>query len=227
MNQIVVGPFFPEPDRTPLSDEERRAIRGFHELHYARGFGRLYLSWFGYGLIKTAVDMWMYQELIVRRKPDVVVETGTYNGGSALYFAMLQDRLEHGRVITIDIEDKPERPKHPRITYVTGSSVDADIVAQVHAAVGTSRAMVILDSDHSAAHVYEEILAYNPLVQVDDYLIVEDTDINGHPVCANHGPGPMEGLVRFLAETEAFQVDKDCERLLMTVNPSGYLRRVA
>ena len=227
MNQIVVGPFFPEPDRTPLSDEERRAIRGFHELHYARGFGMLYLSWFVYGLIKTAVDMWMYQELIVRRKPDVVVETGTYNGGSALYFAMLQDRLEHGRVITIDIEDKPERPKHPRITYVTGSSVDADIVAQVHAAVGTSRAMVILDSDHSAAHVYEEILAYSPLVQVDDYLIVEDTDINGHPVCANHGPGPMEGLVRFLAETEAFQVDKDCERLLMTVNPSGYLRRVA
>ena len=67
--------------------------------------------------------------------------------------------------------------------------------------------------------------AYSPLVQLGDYLIVEDTNLNGHPVYAEFGPGPMEAVVKFLAEHESFYVDKGCERFLMTLNPSGYLRR--
>jgi cephalosporin hydroxylase len=183
------------------------------------------LSWFGHLAIKCPLDLWLYQELLVRTRPDVVVETGTWSGGSALYLAMIFDLIGHGRVITVDIEVKPDRPEHPRITYLTGSSVDSSIVAKIEGEVGGSHVLVILDSDHSAAHVYEELIAYNSLVQVGDYLIVEDTNVNGHPVWPDYGPGPMEAVDKFLSENNEFVIDERCERFLMTLNPRGFLRR--
>ena len=87
--------------------------------------------------------------------------------------------------------------------------------------------MVVLDSDHRADHVHAEIVAYAPTVQESDYLIVEDTNINGHPTYAAFGPGPMEAVDRFLAGTSGFEVDERCQRFMMTLNPRGFLRRVA
>jgi cephalosporin hydroxylase len=227
---IQVGSYFPDRDARPLSAWESCTVDYFHDLYYRRWIGGgdiQNLSWFGYQMIKTPLDMWTYQELLVRRRPDVVIETGTFAGGSALFLATILDLLGHGRVITIDIADMPNRPTHPRLTYVKGSSVDPKIVSHIYEKFGSKRAMVILDSDHSADHVYNELVAYSPLVQPDDYLIVEDTNINGHPVYPNFGPGPMEAVDRFLAENNSFCVDKSCERFLMTINPGGYLRRMA
>ena len=85
--------------------------------------------------------------------------------------------------------------------------------------------MVILDSDHRAPHVYDEIIAYSALVRVGDYLIVEDTNVNGHPTYPEFGPGPMEAVDRFLSENDEFAIDERCERFLMTLNPRGYLKR--
>jgi cephalosporin hydroxylase len=99
------------------------------------------------------------------------------------------------------------------------------MVAQVRETVGSQRAMVVLDSDHRAVHVYQEMTAYSPLVQLGDYLIVEDTNVNGHPAYADFGPGPMEAADKFLSENDEFMVDTSCERFLMTLNPKGYLRR--
>jgi cephalosporin hydroxylase len=171
--------------------------------------------------------MWMYQELLVRTRPDIVVQTGTFMGGSALFLAMIMELLGHGRVISIDMAVRPKLPTHPRLTYVAGSSTDQETIDYVSEQVGKDRAMVILDSDHSADHVYAECVAYSPLVQVDDYLIVEDTNVNGHPVWPDFGPGPMEAVVKFLSERDTFLADKTCERFLMTMNPNGYLRRVS
>ncbi len=224
-----IGPHFPDRDQPKLSFRDQRVVRRFHELYYnrwAKGADTINLSWFGYLLLKCPLDLWLYQELMVRRRPDYVVETGTLAGGSALYFAMLFDQLEHGHVITIDIEDKPGRPEHPRITYLTGSSVDKEITARVREAVGDGRAMVVLDSDHRADHVYEELLAYSSLVKSGDYLIVEDTNINKHPVVPDFGPGPMEAVDRFLSQNHDFIIDERCERFLMTLQPRGYLRRL-
>lgn len=86
--------------------------------------------------------------------------------------------------------------------------------------------MVILDSDHSQAHVAAELTAYGPLVASGCYLVVEDTNINGHPVLPDFGPGPMEAVVAFLQTTPAFEVDASRERFLLSLNPRGYLRRV-
>jgi cephalosporin hydroxylase len=227
---IPVGSCFRDRDQPPLSLEEEEIVRQFHDLYYRRylpqGFDTIKLNWFGYQLEKCPLDLWIYQELVVRTRPDFVVETGTCFGGSALYFAMLFDHLGHGRVITVDVAVKPNRPVHPRLTYINGSSVDAGVIAQVREAVGSDRAMVVLDSDHEATHVYEELIAYNALVQTGDYLIVEDTNVNGHPTYPEFGPGPMEGLTRFFSQNDEFVIDPRCERFLMTLNPRGYLKRI-
>jgi cephalosporin hydroxylase len=118
------------------------------------------------------------------------------------------------------------RPVHRRIRYVHGSSTDPAIVAQVRAAAEGKRAMVILDSDHAAAHVAAELAAYHDLVTIGCYLIVEDTNVNGHPVRPDFGPGPMEALDAFLAGRDDFVSDLDRERFLLTMNPRGFLRRV-
>jgi cephalosporin hydroxylase len=230
VNTVQTGDYFVDRDQPPLTPEETEIVNRFHDLYYRRwitlGADTKNLSWFGHLAIKCPLDLWVYQELLVRTRPDVVVETGTWSGGSALYLAMIFDLIGHGRVITVDIEVKPDRPEHPRITYLTGSSVDSSIVAKIQGEVGGSRVLVILDSDHSAAHVYEELIAYNSLVQVGDYLIVEDTNVNGHPVWPNYGPGPMEAVDKFLSENNEFMIDERCGRFLMTINPRGYLKRI-
>src|SRR5438445_10263697 len=152
-----IGTYFLDRNQPPLSSEEGEVVRRFHDLYYRRwstgGADTINLSWFGYETLKCPLDLWLYQELLVRTRPDVVVETGTWCGGSALYLAMMLDHIDHGRVITVDVATKPGRPEHPRISYLTGSSTDPAVVAEVQRLVGRERAMVILDSDHHARFV--------------------------------------------------------------------------
>ena len=84
------------------------------------------------------------------------------------------------------------------------------------------KVLVILDSDHSKKHVLEEINIYGPMVTVGSYMIVQDTNINGHPVYPEFGPGPWEALDEFLSSNRQFQSDKNCERLMFTMHPRGY-----
>jgi cephalosporin hydroxylase len=86
--------------------------------------------------------------------------------------------------------------------------------------------MVVLDSDHSHAHVAAEIAAYSSLVTPGCYLVVEDTNVNGNPVLPEWGPGPMEAVDEFLDDTQLFARDPAREKFMMTFNPGGYLRRV-
>jgi cephalosporin hydroxylase len=227
---IDVGPESIDRDQPPLSPEEIDLINRFHDLYYRRwawgGADTLWLNWFGFKVAKCPLDLWIYQEILVRRRPELVIETGTFMGGSALFMATVMELIGHGRVISIDTASHAGLPQHPRLSYWTGSSIDQEIVAEARKAAGDGRTMVVLDSDHSAAHVFQEIMSYRGLVQVGDYLIVEDTNINGHPTYPDFGPGPMEAIERFLAETDEFVSDTRCERFLMTCNPKGYLKRV-
>jgi cephalosporin hydroxylase len=227
---VPIGAHLVDRDQPPLSPEEQETVHRFHDLYYRRwraGADTINLSWFGHQVFKCPLDLWIYQELLTRTRPDVVIECGTCAGGSALYLAMLLDLIGRGEVITVDIAPRPGLPEHPRIRYVTGSSTDPAVVAGIRSRVGHRRAMVILDSDHRADHVLAELHAYRDLVQPGDYLIVEDTNVNGHPAYPDYGPGPMEAVERFLALDDSFEVDERCERFLMTLQPRGYLRRRA
>ena len=224
------GSYVVNRDQPSLAAADAEVVDQFHALYYQRWVDKadtINLSWFGYRLLKCPMDLWMYQELLFRDRPDFVVETGTFQGGSALYLANIFDQIGYGRVITIDTTPQPDRPIHPRIQYVHGSSIDPAIVTKVRAAIDGRRTMVILDSEHTEAHVYAEMNAYSALVQPGDYLVVEDTNVNGHPAWPEFGPGPMEAVDRFLAERQDFEIDSRCERFLMTLNPRGYLRRRA
>lgn len=201
----------------------------FHSLWYGHS-ERTWrsLRWLGIPIQKTPFDLLIYQEIIFEVKPDIIVESGTAFGGSALFLANVCDLLGNGRVITIDIDGKPihPRPSHPRIEYIAGSSVDPSIVNAVRAMISPAeKVMVVLDSAHHQAHVLAELYAYAPIVSEGSYLIVEDGNLNGHPVMKQSGPGPLEAIQKFLAEQNGFEVDSFRERFMFTFNPSGYLRK--
>lgn len=198
----------------------------FYETAYARG-DAWNPKWMGVAALKCPFDLWVYQEILHEIKPEIVLETGTARGGSALFLASMFDLLGSGEVISIDIVRRPEWPPHPRVTYLTGSSTSAPIVEEVRRRIaGRSRVMVILDSDHKKDHVLDELRVYSPLVSQGSYLIVEDTNINGRPVFPGFGPGPGEAVDEFLAGNSGFVRDASRERFFVTFNPGGYLRRV-
>lgn len=204
-----------------------KVVERFHRLYHARG-AQTYNNthWLGVPTQKLPLDMWSFQELIYTLKPDVIVETGTYKGGSSFFYATLFDWMGRGRVITVDIEDYPNKPKHHRISFVHGSSTDPKTIERIKALIQPGeKVMVFLDSDHRGPHVRDELRLYSPLVTPGSYLIVEDTHFNGHPILPNHGPGPWEAVDAFLAADSGFSIDRTPEKFLFTFNPRGFLKR--
>src|SRR4029079_1411857 len=107
-------------------------IDQFHALYYAsRGQTWGNTFWLGHRVLKCPLDLWIYQEILHELRPDLIVETGTYLGGSALFLASICDLLGHGEILTIDLDWREGRPQHPRITYLTGPSTSRAILRQV------------------------------------------------------------------------------------------------
>lgn len=210
-------------------EDETNVATAFHRLYFdARAFNMTWRNtyWMGTAILKCPLDLWLYQEILHAVRPAVVIETGTAFGGSAHFLGSMLDILGHGRVVTVDIEDRPGRPVHPRVTYVTGSSTAPSTVSQVASLVGdASPVLVLLDSDHARDHVLRELELYAPLVTKGSYLIVEDSNLNGHPVDPEFGPGPMEALEAFLPSHPEFQHDSSMDKFFLTFNPRGYLKR--
>jgi cephalosporin hydroxylase len=208
----------------------RSVVDGFHQLYYETGeAGGTWkdTTFLGVPTWKVPLDLWVYQELLYELRPDLIVETGTAHGGSALYLATLCEALDRGEVVSVDIGHWPDRPAHRRLTYLTASSTDPRVVAQVaERAAVAERVLVVLDSDHRRDHVLAELRAYAPLVTPGSYLVVEDTNVNGHPVYEAFGPGPGEAVQDFLKERDDFEVDRSREKLFLTFNPGGWLRRL-
>lgn len=124
-------------------------------------------------ILKHTDDLVRYDRVINEDKPEVIVEAGTRNGASARWLAANYNV----DVITIDIApvvpaewlDEPSR-----ITYIQGNSIDVEVINKVRELVGARRCMVVLDSDHTRAHVYSEMVAYSTLVTPGCHMVVED-----------------------------------------------------
>jgi cephalosporin hydroxylase len=215
--------------RPPSPAVRDTIVRQFHRLYY-HSVDRTWKDTYyrGVTIWKCPLDLWLYQEMLHELRPSLVVETGTAYGGSASFLGDLCDTLGlPTRIVTIDVQPQPDRPQHDRVRYVTASSTDPDVVAQVYAEAPQGEpVLVILDSDHSRDHVLAELRAWADLVTVGSYVVVEDTNVNGHPAYPEFGPGPMEAVDAFLAEDDRFVVDEGREKFFMTFNPRGYLKKV-
>ena len=224
---------------------ENYIVNRFHNLYYNGRYGDPKIfkrtTWMGVPCSKCPLDLWIYQEIVNELKPDLIIETGTYMGGSALFLAQMLDYIGKGAVVTIDIEDNPKahrgtrlnldsvgglRPQHPRIEYISGSSTDPELLEDIARRYKRDTCMVLLDSDHSEAHVTRELGLLSSFVSLGSYMIVEDTNINGHPTFRRFGPGPYEAVQKFLRQSDEFEVDKTREKFLLTFNPMGFLKRV-
>lgn len=181
--------------------------------------------WVGHRTWKCPLDLWIYQEIVTEMKPDVIIECGTGEGGSALYLATICDLIGHGKIITIDLKER-KKLRHDRVKFILGDSVSNEVVEEVLRLISGKTVMAILDSTHVKNHVLRELEIYSMLVTNGNYLIVEDTIINGHPARTRFGEGPMEAVVEFLSNNTNFVVDKNREKFYLTFNPNGYLRKV-
>lgn len=240
--------------REEFDNDVRRQIDGLKQDQDVQALSRIWLreitphkyaynfSWMGRPIIQFPQDMIAMQEIVWRVKPEVIVETGIAHGGSLVYYASLLELAGQGEVIGIDIDIREhnraailEHPMARRISMIEGSSIDAKTVDAVKARVSGRRAIVVLDSNHTHDHVLAELRAYAPLTCVGGYCVVMDTLVEDMPANLSAlnrpwGPGnnPRTAVNAFLKETDCFEVDSDIDaKLLITVAPSGYLRRVS
>ena len=184
-------------------------------------------QWLGVKTLRCPLDLWLYQEIIVETRPDLIVETGTAHGGGALFLASMCELVKNGQVVSIDITQMSPQTQHPRLNYLTGSSIASSIVKEVQqCAANVKQTLVILDSDHSKNHVLAEMKAYGPIIRAGGYLIVEDTIVNGHPIRPDFGPGPMEAMEEYLQSSSGWVIDRTKEKFLLSFNRNGYLKRV-
>lgn len=233
MKDLVTTPFSGDQIRAAVASD--RTVHGatvdaFHRAFYASPVTHGLTSWCGVPILKNPLDLWVYQEILWELQPTVLIETGTAFGGSALFFAMMMDRRRVGRVLSIDIEAASVLPQHPRVTFLRGSSTDPAILQAVAATIQpTDRVMVVLDSDHSTAHVRAELEAYAGLVTPGQFLVVEDTNIDQRPVTYGWmgGTGPGVAVDGWLPGHPEFAPDAMAERFMMTFYPGGWLRRCA
>ena len=199
-------------------------------------------SWLGRPIIQYPEDLLAIQEIIWNVKPDLIIETGIAHGGSLIFSASMLELIGgDGHVLGIDIDirehNKIEIQKHrmsKRITMIQGSSVENKIIEEVFKLSNNKKnILVILDSNHTHEHVLAELKLYAPLVSVGSYCIVLDTfveDMNSGFFLDrpwDKGNNPKTAVWEYLQLNSNFEIDTSIHnKLLITVAPDGYLKRV-
>lgn len=237
---------------TVLQDSAMAFLRASAGAEYSYNY-----HWMGRPIIQYPQDIVAMQELIFEVKPDLIIETGIAHGGSLIFSASilalldLNEAIETGgtidprqsgrKVLGIDIDIRAHNraaidahPMRSRIEMIEGSSIDEDVISQVHKmAEGYNKVLVCLDSNHTHAHVLDELKAYANLTSLDSYCVVFDTLIEdmGEETYPDRpwgkGDNPHTAVKSFLEGNQEFEVDTSIhERLLITVAKDGFLRRV-
>lgn len=191
--------------------------------------------WQGIQIIQNQFDLHRYFDLILKYQFEVILETGLQSGGSAAFFMDVLDLIGlESPYIGVDIDFVNVSPKVVNHTHnhiwVQNDCLAYETIASITPYIKGKKSLVILDSVHTKEHVDEELRLYAPLIDTkDSYLVISDSDHNGHPVLADYGPSAWEAQEEF-KNTElgkAFEVDKELENRYgpFTVSPGGWLRK--
>ncbi len=203
-------------------------------------------SWMGRPVIQLPEDMIRIQEAVFQVKPDVIIETGVAHGGSLIFYSSLCKAMEKGRVIGIDIEIRPHNraaieahPLYDRLMLVEGSSTAPEVVSRVKALVKPGETvLVVLDSNHTYAHVYAELEAYADLVTPGSYIVATDgimqdlADVpRGKPEWATDNPSAAARdfaakHAEFVIEQPAWPFNESELDQSVTHWPGAWLKRV-
>lgn len=208
-------------------------------------------KWLGRPIIQLPQDIVQFQEIVISTRPSLIIETGIAHGGSLLLSASLLCLLDimdgvdpqksDRKVVGIDIDIRPQNleeiDNHPlrfKIELINGSSIDRAVVEKVQCLASVSRStLVALDSNHTHSHVLAELDAYAELVTVGSYCIVFDTIIEDLPIGSfpdrpwDVGNNPKTAVHEWLRSHSEFEIDRAIDsKLLVSVAPNGYLRRV-
>jgi cephalosporin hydroxylase len=223
------------PGTRDLQESAAAFMRASTPTKYSYNF-----EWMGRPIIQYPQDMVAMQEIVWRIRPDLIIETGIAHGGSLVFYASLFELLGKGMVLGIDNDIRThnfgEIVRHPlahRIAMIEGSSTDPRTVEKAGAvAAKCGTVLVCLDSNHTHAHVAEELRLYCEFVTPGSYLVVFDTVIEHLPEGMypdrpwGKGNNPGSAVREFLENDRRFEVDEAYDRkLLITVAPGGYLRR--
>jgi cephalosporin hydroxylase len=217
-----------------------------HQLKYSYNF-----SWLSRPIIQYPQDIVSFQEIVSQVKPDLILETGIAHGGSLVLSASMlclldvmdgvDPRESHRKVVGIDIDIRPHNRKalddHPlrfKMELIEGSSIDPNIIQQARGhADGAECVLVSLDSNHTHDHVVAELNAYADLVSVGSYCIVFDTVVENLPAGSfpdrpwDVGDNPKTAVHEWLQSHSEFRIDEHIDnKLLISVAPDGYLRRI-
>lgn len=198
-------------------------------------------NWMGVPIIQMPGDLIVFQEIIYKVKPDIIVECGVARGGSILFWSsMLELFHKEGIVIGVDIEIKNHTQeaindslfKH-RIKLIEGDSTDVSTLNKIKSLISKDKkVMIVLDSYHTELHVLKELELYSQLVSTGSYLIVLDTVIEKLKAEKNRpwGPGdnPMTAVKRFMkGKSNVFEQDFDLElKSYLTVAPNGFYKKI-
>ncbi|MCD6581329.1 MAG: class I SAM-dependent methyltransferase [Desulfuromusa sp.] len=213
------------------TDLNELSLAGWLNYHYKNVLFEQ-VEWMGIPTWKNVLDLWIYQELLFKVRPDIVVEMGSYKGGSTLYLANLLDIIGRGRIVSVDIDHSNFAVSHARITTKTGSTQDQEVIDHIRSVCKDARVMIIHDADHRENMVLKDLSTYADLVSKDSYFIVEDGVVDLFSRQSVIGgclgePGPLSAIREFLENDRRFVVDTDCEKYLLTYNPRGYLKKIA
>ena len=208
----------------------QQAVNSYHEW-YADNVGRA-ITYLGTPIMKNVCDLWNYQQVIYRLWPSLVIEFGTAHGGSALWFADLMQRVNPvGLVYSVDIADVPDGPvkRHSLVRLEKSDSVAPAMLGNLLAlrTEYPGPVFAILDSDHKKGHVLAEMELLRSVLRPGDYLVIEDSCINGHPIYKGWGEGPFEAIEEYERRYPYdFDHDRTTEqRFGFTFATNGYLVR--
>ena len=197
-------------------------------------------DWLGVPIIQMPEDLIIFQEIVYKTQPDLIIETGVARGGSIIFWASIQRLCGiTGKVLGVDIDIR----QHARsaindsnfkdeISLIEGSSIEDEVVDQVKKIVSRhKRIMVVLDSNHTHEHVLSELEIYSKFVTKDCFLLVLDTVIDDLKVDPTRpwGPGssPKSAVKEFMLKTSGDFINEQSyeNRALLSVAPNGYWRK--